>query len=243
MPDTSRPTTRDLVLVPAIITLAVTVLRLVGELQQWSPRLFSRAGGGGAALVGISWLPLIFGVYFAARLARVGEWPQRMGRAIGFAFLGLAIVPASLFAAGRLKVPQLGLIVVACIAFLVGGWVASRTRRAHSGRAAHAARHHRQMGHALRCAAAELPRHGAGGNMGRDRLVPADDAVDRMDARGRGPDRVDHGRAHARQAPAGRRDSRLRPHASPRSNAGACLPANWRGGHPRCTLLYFRCGS
>ena len=126
MPDTSGPTTRDLVLVPAIITLAVTVLRLVGELQQWSPRLFSRAGGGGAALVGISWLPLIFGVYFAARLARAGEWPQRVGRAIGLAFLGLAIVPASLFAAGRLKVPQLGLIVVGCIAFLVGGWVASR---------------------------------------------------------------------------------------------------------------------
>ena len=75
MPDTSRPTTRDLVLVPAIVTLAVTVLRLVGELQQWSPRLFSRAGGGGAALVGISWLPLIFGVYFAAR-------PKRFGRRI-----------------------------------------------------------------------------------------------------------------------------------------------------------------
>jgi hypothetical protein len=127
MPDTSRPTTRDLVLVPAIITLAVTVLRLVGELQQWSPRLFSRAGGGGAALVGISWLPLIFGAYFAARLARAGDGPERVGRAIAMAFLGLALVPASLFTAGRLlKVPQLGLIVVACIAFLVGGWVASR---------------------------------------------------------------------------------------------------------------------
>jgi len=30
MTDTSRPSTRDLVLVPAIITLAVTALRLVG---------------------------------------------------------------------------------------------------------------------------------------------------------------------------------------------------------------------
>src|SRR2546427_2114984 len=105
MPDTSRPTTRDLVLAPAIVTLAVTVLRLVGELQQWSPRLFSRAGGGGAALVGISWLPLIFGVYFAARLARAGVWPQRVGRAIGFAFLRPVIVPPSLFIAGRLYEP------------------------------------------------------------------------------------------------------------------------------------------
>jgi len=125
MPDT-RPTTRDLVLVPAIITLAVTVLRLVGELQQWSPRLFSRAGGGGGALVGISWLPLIFGAYFAARLARAGDGPERAGRAIALALIGLALVPASVFAAGALKVPQLGRIVIACIAFLVGGGVASR---------------------------------------------------------------------------------------------------------------------
>jgi hypothetical protein len=125
MPD-PRPTTRDLVLVPAIITLAVTVLRLVGELQQWSPRLFSRAGGGGGALVGISWLPLIFGAYFAARLARAGDGPERAGRAIALALIGLALVPASVFAAGALKVPQLGRIVIACIAFLVGGGVASR---------------------------------------------------------------------------------------------------------------------
>ena len=31
------------ILVPALITLAVTILRLVGELQGWSPALFSRA--------------------------------------------------------------------------------------------------------------------------------------------------------------------------------------------------------
>ena len=44
MADTSHPTTRDLVLVPAIITLAVTALRLVGELQHWPSTLFNRAG-------------------------------------------------------------------------------------------------------------------------------------------------------------------------------------------------------
>jgi hypothetical protein len=31
-----------LILVPAVITLAVTLLRLVGELQGWSPILFNR---------------------------------------------------------------------------------------------------------------------------------------------------------------------------------------------------------
>ena len=31
-----------LILVPAVITLVVTLLRLVGELQGWSPTLFNR---------------------------------------------------------------------------------------------------------------------------------------------------------------------------------------------------------
>src|SRR5881409_1708216 len=42
-----------LVRVPALITLGVTLLRLIGELQGWSPALFSRQAGGGGALVGI----------------------------------------------------------------------------------------------------------------------------------------------------------------------------------------------
>jgi hypothetical protein len=43
-----------LILVPAIVTLAITLLRLIGELQGWSPFLFNKAPGGGFALVGIS---------------------------------------------------------------------------------------------------------------------------------------------------------------------------------------------
>ena len=46
---------RRLIMVPAVITLAVTLLRLVGELQHWSPRFFSREAGGAFALVGIVW--------------------------------------------------------------------------------------------------------------------------------------------------------------------------------------------
>jgi hypothetical protein len=126
MPDTSRPSTRDLVLVPAIITLAVTALRLVGELQHWSPTLFNRAGGGGGALVGISWLPFVFGVYFAVRLVRAGEGPASKGKAIGFAVLGLALAPLTLFIASRLGASQIGLIVTACFAFLVAGAIAAR---------------------------------------------------------------------------------------------------------------------
>ena len=54
-----------LVLVPAILTLAVTLLRVAGELLQWSPKLFNRDAGGGGALVGIVLLIPIFGMYFA----------------------------------------------------------------------------------------------------------------------------------------------------------------------------------
>jgi hypothetical protein len=125
MPDSSRPSTRDLVLVPAIITLAVTALRLVGELQQWSPRLFNRAGGGGGAVIGISWLPLFFGVWFALRLARAGDGPASKGKAIGLSILGIVIMVASMVLAGAvLKLPPLGVIVVACLSALAGGIVA-----------------------------------------------------------------------------------------------------------------------
>src|SRR3954471_2083198 len=97
MPDSARPTTRELVLVPAILTLAVTALRLIGELQGWNQRLFNRAGGGGGALIGISWLPLFFGVYCAWRLVRAGEGPSSNGKALGMAVLGLLIFPASMW--------------------------------------------------------------------------------------------------------------------------------------------------
>src|SRR5687768_18611129 len=86
-------TTTRLVLVPALITLAVTVLRLTGELLNWSPRLFSREAGGAGAIIGIVWLVPVFGVYFALRLARAGEGPSSVGAALGFALAGLVAVP------------------------------------------------------------------------------------------------------------------------------------------------------
>ena len=70
-----------LVLVPALITLAVTVLRLVGELMRWDPRFFSREAGGAGAIVGIVWLVPVFGVYFARKLVSAGEGPGGAGEA------------------------------------------------------------------------------------------------------------------------------------------------------------------
>ena len=77
-----------LILIPALLTLGVTLLRLAGELMNASPTLFSRAVGGGGALVGIIWLVPVFGTYFARRLAREGSRAPA-GRSAGFAALGL----------------------------------------------------------------------------------------------------------------------------------------------------------
>jgi hypothetical protein len=91
MPERRSVSIASLVTVPALITLGITILRLVGELQHWSPRFFSTAAGGGGALVGISWLPIIFGPYFAMKLAGVGNGPSSAGKAIGFSFLALVV--------------------------------------------------------------------------------------------------------------------------------------------------------
>ena len=71
---------RDLILVPAGITLGVTILRLVGELNGWSPALFNSEAGGGGAIVGITWLVPVFGIYFALKLARSGAAPTSAAR-------------------------------------------------------------------------------------------------------------------------------------------------------------------
>jgi hypothetical protein len=106
-----------LVLVPALITLAVTLLRLIGELQHWPSMLFSRAEGGGAAIVGISWLPIIFGPYFGVKLFDQGRGPSSFGKTIGFALLGfvLLIFGAGLAFASNFTFPgriPLGLLLI-----------------------------------------------------------------------------------------------------------------------------------
>ena len=111
----------NLILVPAVISLAVTLLRLVGELQGWSPRLFSKEAGGGGALVGISWLVLVFGAWFGWKLAKAGKGPGAIGRAIGLTILAFAIVPALGFSANALGMSQQSLSTFAV--YVVGAIV------------------------------------------------------------------------------------------------------------------------
>lgn len=82
----------QLILVPAAITLCVTLLRLVGELLNWSTSLFNASPGGGGALIGIAWLIPILGIYFAYRLNQSGDQPASLGKAIGFMLLALVVL-------------------------------------------------------------------------------------------------------------------------------------------------------
>jgi hypothetical protein len=117
-----------LVAVPAAATLAVTVVRLVGELQGWSSTLFSRAAGGGLAVVGISWLIPVFGAWFGWSLARRGARPAGVGRAIGFTVAALAAVPVAglLAARGGLGQEDLRMLYVFAAASLAGVALALR---------------------------------------------------------------------------------------------------------------------
>lgn len=109
-----------LILIPAVLTLAVTILRLVGELQHWSPGLFSPAPGGGGSLVGISWLIPLFGIYFAWKLNSRGEGPVSGWKAAGLALLAAVGNTAVMVAVFVTRLP----FVAALLIFGVTSWIA-----------------------------------------------------------------------------------------------------------------------
>jgi hypothetical protein len=121
--------TLRLIKVPALITLGVTLLRLIGELNHWSPALFSREAGGGGALVGITWLPFAFGIYFALKLARSGAAPLKAGRTILYAVGGLMAFIVIAFGGVRVlgldpNTPSLTSLLLFAVASIAGATVA-----------------------------------------------------------------------------------------------------------------------
>jgi len=95
MPKTDSSTKKAinrLIMYPALITLGITLLRLVGELLHWSGVLFNRTAGGGAAIIGISWLPIIFGPYFAVKLFDRNLKPASLTKTILFALAGFVVL-------------------------------------------------------------------------------------------------------------------------------------------------------
>jgi len=114
----------SLITIPALITLGITILRLLGELQHWPKPWFSAAAGGGGAIVGISWLPLIFGPYFAVKLAGAGDGPSGSGKAIGLAFAGLAVMIVGIFLSiVVMRMHHLNWTVIGYVVMLLGAFV------------------------------------------------------------------------------------------------------------------------
>lgn len=109
-----------LILVPSVITLAVTGLRLVGELQHWPTRLFNPEAGGPGSIIGIAWLAPIFGIYFALKLARAGETPAGAVRVIGFAVLALVVTFAGGFFGFGMKAEFPGKILIGLVLIAAG---------------------------------------------------------------------------------------------------------------------------
>jgi hypothetical protein len=112
-----------LILIPSALTLAVTVLRVWGELEGWPAALFNRAAGG-AALLGITWLVPVFGAWFALRQARDASGVQPT-RVLGIGVLALVVVFAVNFLVALIKKEQssLGILGVFAVSSVFGALV------------------------------------------------------------------------------------------------------------------------
>ncbi len=119
----SRTTVSQLILVPSLITLAVTLLRLIGELQHWPSVLFNPTAGGFGSIVGITWLAPIFGIYFALKLSKSGQGPERASRAILFGIAGIGVVVVVSIIAFALKANYYGQLIAFCAGFALAATV------------------------------------------------------------------------------------------------------------------------
>jgi len=108
----------SLVTVPALITLAVTIVRLVGELERWSPKWFL-SGGDLSWLTDVTWLTIPFSAYFGFKLASGGHGPKSIKKAYLCAGAGAAILFASVSVSRIAPLPSVGfrtgLFLDACV--------------------------------------------------------------------------------------------------------------------------------
>jgi hypothetical protein len=76
MTDDHTPRVAPMLLVAALLTLVVTVVRVVGEVNQWDPTWFSPEAGSPLNPFGIVWLVPVFGWLIGRRLAQTGGAPR-----------------------------------------------------------------------------------------------------------------------------------------------------------------------
>lgn len=105
MSDAPKPSVAKPILVAALITLVITGLRLLGEIEDWDATYFSREPGGKGALIGISWLPILFGCWFGRRLVKGGRGPRSVRKAMVLPLCGFLLVPAAFGICSLLKLP------------------------------------------------------------------------------------------------------------------------------------------
>ena len=111
----------QLIFIPSVITLAITILRLVGELQHWPTSLFNPSAGGPGSIIGIVWLVPILGVYFAIKLSAAGQGPVSAGKVIGFAVLAFAVTFAGGFIGFGMKAEFPGKLAIGLLLTAAGG--------------------------------------------------------------------------------------------------------------------------
>lgn len=115
------------VFVPFLITLAVTVIRLLGELNQWSRFWFNPEPGGGGAPIGIVWLVPVFGLYFGWKLAKSKQPPASVWKTVLWAIAGFAVIALTGMIASGLKLSLVATELLIAIASIVGGYLAYRS--------------------------------------------------------------------------------------------------------------------
>jgi hypothetical protein len=125
----SSPHIAKLVAFPALFTLVVTVLRLMGELQHWgAPWVTNAHGGSDFTVLGVTWLPVLFGPYFAWKLIRTGFGPGSLGGAVGAAIGSVVVFFAGALVAGYTEthpgiLTLVGFLITLAAAFIPGkGW-------------------------------------------------------------------------------------------------------------------------
>jgi len=118
-------------LIPGLITLAVSVVRLLGELQLGPPILFNRNPGGDGALIGVTWLVPIAGLWFAWKARNAGFVPVSPARGVLwplFGTLAMAACAALVIGVIKLSLPVALLVIaplaLACTLFVRAAWPA-----------------------------------------------------------------------------------------------------------------------
>lgn len=105
-----------MLLVFGVLTLVVTVVRLVGELQGWNPTWFSTDAGSPMNPFGIVWLVPVAGLLFGRRLAQGGGAPKFVAGffvpMFGFSVLMASIVSVNNYFEGEQLVEAMGYVML-----------------------------------------------------------------------------------------------------------------------------------